>query len=279
MPTPDEIREQLGELLTRIAETPREDIRDTAVLKELGIDSVAIVELAEGVGTTFGTYLPDEIVNEWRTVGDVVRTVQRNDSFLASLPPPQLHDDPERIGAFKQLAVIFALIGAGLGVFIGMAAAALLASGLDRGTLPPINVPRGPDPGASSTVDPSEDSDGFAPPASRGDSDGSPTPSPSPSASSAATGPAALTATPGLVATGERFRLSGRLPGAREGEQLIIEWREDGGVWAAFPVTATARPDGTFETQVYIASPGERQFRVRSSGSSNATPQAVVRIR
>lgn len=260
MPTPQEIREQLGELLTRIAETPREEVRDTAALKDLGIDSVAIVELAEGVGTTFGTQLPDEIVNEWRTVGDVVRSVQRNDSYLASLPPPQLQVDPERIGAFKQLAVIFALLGAGLGVMIGVAAAALIASGLDGGTLPPISAPRGPAPGASTA-------------------DGGEAPTAAPSASAPPTGSASLTATPAQVSAGERFRLSGQLPGASEGERLVIEWREDGGNWADFPVTATARPDGTFDTQVYIASPGERQFRVRSSGSSDATPEAVVSIR
>jgi len=62
-----------------------------------------------------------------------------------------------------------------------------------------------------------------------------------------------------------------------DGGSLFIEWREDDGTWAPFPVTATARPDGTFETRMYIGSPGEREFRVRNS-TGTATPTATVRI-
>jgi acyl carrier protein len=259
VPTPEEIRAKLADLLRQIADVPADAVRDTAALKDLGIDSVAINEFAEGITVAFDTRLSNETVNEWRTIGDVVRTVQRGDSFLASLPPPQL-DDPERVGAFKQLTVVLALIGAGVGVLIGVAAAALLASSiLGGGSLPPIDTSDEPTPFAS----PSETADPF------GDAD-RPTPSETPT-------DAALAATPELVDTGEDFQLSGRLPGAQDGEELIIEWREDGGTWAPFPVTATARPDGTFETRMYIGSPGEREFRVRNS-SGSATPTATVRI-
>lgn len=257
MPTPEEIRPELAELLGQIANTPADAVRDTAALKDLGIDSVGIVELAEGVAITFDLRLSDHTVNEWRTVGDVVRSVQRGESFLATLPPPQLND-PERVGAFKQLAVVFAVIGAGVGVVIGAAAAALLlSSGFDGGSLPPINAPTAPTPSSTAADDPFGDAD-------------RPKPSPTPTGAS-------LTLTPAQVSAGDDFRLSGRLPRAREGETLIIEWREDGGTWAPFPVTVTARPDGTFESRVYIASAGERQFRVRSD-SGAATPPATIRI-
>lgn len=267
MPTPDEIRQTLAELLGRIADVPGESVRDTAALKELGIDSVAMVELAAGVATSFNIRLDDESVNEWRTVGDVLRTVQRasaprpaddNAGFLASLPPPQL-TDPERISAFKQLAIVFALIGAGIGIVIGVGAAVVLASGIDGGSLPPISAPVIPTPIASDTSSPS--------PFGNDDSDEEPTP---PSAS--------LTATPGIVSSGERFRLSGRLPAARPGETLVVEWRDSGGTWATFPITVTARDDGSFESQVYIASPGEREFRVRSQAAGGSTPPTLVRI-
>jgi acyl carrier protein len=258
VPTPEEIRSKLTELLGQIANVPAEAVRDTATLKDLGIDSIAIVELAEGIATTFDRRLSNETVNEWRTVGDVVRSIQRGESYLATLPPPQLRD-PERAGAFKQLAVVFALLGAGIGVFIGAAGAALLiSSGLDGGSLPPINAPDEPTPGTSTaTTDPFGDAD-------------RPKPTPTPAGAS-------LTLTPDVVDAGEDFRLSGRLPSAGDGETLTVEWREDGGTWAPFPITVTARPDGTFESRVYIGSPGERQFRVRSN-SGSATPTAVVRI-
>jgi len=262
VPTPEEIRAKLTELLGQIAGAPADAVRDTAALKDLGIDSVAIVELAEGVATTFDLRLSHDTVNEWRTVGDVVRSVQRGESFLASLPPPQL-SDPERLGAFKQLAVVFAVVGAGVGVVIGVAAAALLiSSGLDGGSLP-IRTPDAHTPIASATATSDPVGNDYA----------SPTPSPT----SASGTDASLTLTPQLVQAGEEFQLSGRLPSAREGETLTVEWREDGGTWAPFPITVTARPDGTFESRVYISSPGERQMRVRSS-SGSATPPAVVRI-
>jgi acyl carrier protein len=258
MPTPEEIRPKLAELLDQIANAPAEAVRDTAALKDLGIDSVAIVELAEGVSTVFDVRLTNVTVNEWRTVGDVVRSVQRGDSFLAALPPPQL-SDPERVGAFKQLAVALALIGAGIGVFIGVAAAALLlSSGFDGGSLPPASGPTAPASSSPATADPFGDAD-------------RPKPSPTPT-------DAHLALTPDAVNAGDDFRLSGRLPSAREGETLIVEWREAaGGTWAAFPITVTARPDGSFESRVFVGSAGERQFRVRSS-SGSATPPATVRI-
>jgi acyl carrier protein len=258
VPTPEEIRAKLTDLLGQIADTPPEAVRDTAALKDLGIDSVAINELAEGIATAFDTRLSNDTVNEWRTIGDVVRSIQRGDSFLASLPPPQLND-PESVGAFKQLAVVFALVGAGIGVIIGVAAAAMLASSLLGGGSGP------------STITPDEPT-ALASPSATADPFGSEQPTPS-----ATPTDATLAVTPELVDTGEDFQLSGRLPGVQDGEELIIEWREDGGTWAPFPVTATARPDGTFETRMYIGSPGEREFRVRS-GSGSATPTATVRI-
>jgi acyl carrier protein len=285
VPTPDEIRLKLAELLGRIANVPSDSVRDTAGLKDLGIDSVATVELAEGVATGFGIRLDDESVNVWRTVGDVVRSVQRgsapvaatdndndNAGFLASLPPPQL-TDPEKIGAFKQLAVVFALIGAGLGVVIGVGAAALLASsGLGGSSLPPIGAPVGPTPVASQTPTPDGGSNRFTEPPFRGGDDEPPaSASPTPSG-------AALTATPGTVSTGERFSLAGRLPSAHVGDTLIVEWRESGGAWASFPISVTARDDGSFESQVYISSPGDREFRVRSEAGGGITPPATVHI-
>ena len=145
MSTPAEIREQLTDILGKVADVPSEAVRDTAILKDVGVDSIATVELAEGIGRTFDLRLADETVNEWRTVGDLVRTVQREEAAkahrLEPVAPPTMTDE-ERTGAFKQLAIFFALIGAGLGIVIGVGAAALLtSSGFDVGSLPPISTP------------------------------------------------------------------------------------------------------------------------------------------
>jgi acyl carrier protein len=260
--TAEEIRPKLTELLVRIADTPPEAIKDTAALKELGIDSVAIVELAEGIATTFDVRLSDQTVNEWLTVGDVIRSVRRGDSFLASLPPPELND-PEQVGAFKQLAIVGALVGAGIGVLIGVAFAALIiSSGFGGGSLPPITAP---------DDTPTPQATGSTPTDPFGDADREPTPT-----STAPTG-ASLTVDPDLVDAGEDFRLTGQLPGTEPGEQLIIEWREDGGAWEPFPVSANANPDGTFGTRIFLASQGEREFRVRTEDGT-ATPPVTVRI-
>lgn len=272
MSTPAEIREQLADILGKVADVPSESVRDTAILKDLGVDSVATVELAEGIGRAFDVRLSDETVNEWRTVGDLVRTVQREQAVQANRPdpvaPPTLTDE-ERTGAFKQLAVFFALIGAGLGVVIGVGAAALLASsGLDGGSLPPISTPVIPTPVGTATESPTDNSTGgdFTPPPFRGDDTATPTPS------------ASLTATPKDVAPGERFELSGALPESTGGERLQIEVSDDNGAWDDFPVTASAQPDGSFRTQIYISAAGDYRFRVRSQSSNATTPAVTVRI-
>jgi acyl carrier protein len=287
MPTPAEIREQLTDILGKVADVPTESVRDTAVLKDLGVDSVATVELAEGIGRTFDLRLSDETVNEWRTVGDLVRTVQREEAAQANraepVAPPTLTDE-ERTGAFKQLAIFFALIGAGLGIVVGIGAAALLtSSGLDAGSLPPISTPVIPTAlgtaSGSATATESSGSDSpdsrFTPPPFNGEEDD---PSPTPTPSDVRATSARLTATPTDVAPGERFDLEGALPDATPSESLTIEMRQTGSAWETFPVTAAANPDGTFKTQIYISSAGEYIFRVRSRGARTVTPPVTVRI-
>ena len=92
-------------------------MRDTASLKDLGVDSLAAVELAEGLERKFDVTPPDVDVAEWRTVGDLVRTVTRQqavkDSEPASLiPTPAELVDPEQHEAFRKLAMFFAILGA-----------------------------------------------------------------------------------------------------------------------------------------------------------------------
>lgn len=259
-----EIRNQLAEVLHSIAGVAPSDVRDTASLKDLGLDSLATVELAEGIERTFQVSPPEVDVAEWRTVGDVVRTVMRqqdvreapaNPSFI---PTPQTLVDPDQSKAFKQLAVLLAVVGAGVGIGIGVLFAALLSSGLGGGSMPekePVALP------SAATSLPAEQ------------------PEPSEPAPRRSTEPeASLKATPASVSAGQRFGLSGVLPDASPGEALEIQMRDGDAAWEKFPVTLSAGEGGSFKTELYTSRTGAHEFQVVSPGSKKATPSVTVTI-
>jgi acyl carrier protein len=257
--SPAEIRERLADVLHDIAGVSTSDVRDTASLKDLGVDSLASVELAEGLERTFRVTPPDVDIAEWRTVGDVVRTVTRQQAVqedLSLIPTPPELVDPEQTAAFKQLALFFAIIGAALGVGLGVVMAIMLTTiGFGGGSMPEVSKPHIP-----SHVAPNND---FGPSVHR---------------RTTAPAKADLKATPTQVAPGKRFTLAGRLPDAREGEALRIRMRDAGGVWEDFPVTVRARTGGTFSTELYTSRTGAHQFRVESTATRKGTPTVTVTI-
>jgi hypothetical protein len=61
------------------------------------------------------------------------------------------------------------------------------------------------------------------------------------------------------------------------GAQLQVQ-RKQGGAWAAFPVTTTTGPGGTFTTAVETGQVGTNVFRLTDLRSGRSTPPVTVRI-
>lgn len=259
MSSPADIRDELAEVLHDVADIAHADVRDTAALKDLGIDSLGRVELTDGLERRFSINAPEVDVAEWRTVGDIVRTVTRQQELREQeghnglIPTPLTITDPEQNIAYKQIAFMFAALGAVVGVGMGVLAAMMLAStGLGAGPMPhrePIKLPI--------PVTASEE--------------------PRPVPRHTAPPEAHLVASPVRVAPGERFTLSGHLATAVPGEVLQIQFRGDGGTWEDFPVTVTAAEGGRFRTELYTGRPGPQQFQVTSAAGGH-TPSVTVTI-
>ena len=237
-------------------------------LKDVGIDSLLTVELAEELGRRYDVYLSDETVDGLRTVQDAVRAVESHrgtampGGAVAGVAATSLDDtDPPVDGrALKSGAISTAMsmtvIGAVIGGVLGFGVmTAMSATGLDEAALPPLSASPTPEPTKSSTPPPTTE----AP-----QDDAVPRP--------------VLTTPKDRVAPGERFTLAGTFPGAGEGAQLQVQVKDGDTPWDDFPVTAPVRAGDTFETQVYTSRTGTRQFRMLLIGTDRATPEVTVTI-
>lgn len=237
-------------------------MRDTSSLKDLGVDSLAAVELAEGLERTFGVTPPDVDVAEWLTVGDVVRTVTRRQAIEETrenaglIPVPATIDDPDQTTAFKRVAVFVAVLAAAVGVGLGVVLAMMLTT---TGIGPRVGMPVREGPPIPVPV--TQERDTARPPSER---------TTEPKAE------ARLSASPDAVAPGQRFALEGQLPNATVGERLQIQMRSNGGAWEDFPVTVTANDGGAFKTELYTSRVGTHEFQVKSGRAQ--TPPAKVTI-
>ena len=280
MPEPDDVRDELADILVQLVGCAPDDVVDRAELKQLGVDSLAIVEMADELGRRFDIYLADETVNEMRTVADAVAAVVKHDgahpprsTTYDTAPPagppiddatptvataPSKVDPEERRNALRRLAYWFAGVGAAVGIVLGLGMAGLIgATGLGSTTLPPLTVPTTPAPTtatptatATATPDPEE------------------TTNPDPT----------LTIPDTQVKPGERFTLEGEFPGLGNGEKLQVQVKDPGESWDEFPVTTTTRRGGAYRTQIYTSRTGEREFRMAHLASDTTTPAVKVAI-
>ncbi|MGJ9411157.1 phosphopantetheine-binding protein [Aeromicrobium sp. CF4.19] len=267
MPTPADVRSDLTDILVAVVDCDPADVVDDARLADLGVDSLAVVELADELGRRHDRYLTDETVNALVTVGDAVRAVVDHDvsrrvaTTLHSPAPPE--DDRSRAGrtsAMSKIAVVFIVIGAVVGGVLGLGGAAIIAAtGIGGVELPPISAPA-PEPSPTPTED---------------DADAEPTPTPSPDDEPEEP---TFTIENTEPAPGERFGLNGRFPELDAGEVLQVQVREEGGDWEDFPVTATTLEDGRYQTQVYTSRTGERDFRMVHRASDTTTEDQSVTI-
>jgi acyl carrier protein len=79
--TTQEIVQNLAGLIEDIAEIPASTVTPEASLREdLGIDSLAMIEIVVAATETYGIDIPDDDLRQLRTVQDVVDYVQRTDA-------------------------------------------------------------------------------------------------------------------------------------------------------------------------------------------------------
>jgi acyl carrier protein len=281
VPQPDDVRDELADILVQLVGCAPEDVVDSADLKQLGVDSLGIVEVADELGRRFDIYISDEVVNAMCTVGDAVAAVVQHDgarpprsTTYDAAPPtgPPLDDaatevspapvaevDPdERRSALRRLAYWFAAVGAAVGIVLGLGMAGLIgATGIGNSTLPPLTLPTTPAP---TTATPT------------------PTPTATPDAEETTDPDPTLTIPNTQVKPGERFTLEGAFPGLDNGEQLQVQVKDPGEKWDEFPVTATTRRNGQYRTQIYTSRTGEREFRMAHLASDKTTPAVKVAI-
>jgi acyl carrier protein len=276
VPNSADVRAELTDILVQVVGCPPDDVVDQALLKDLGVDSLAMVEMADELGRRFDRYLSDDTVNGLRTVADAVAAVVRHDGSSSvrtttyhpapSTPPPSGqtppdgHLDPdERREALQRLGWRFAVIGVVVGVVLGLFGTVIVAAtGLRESTLPPLSVPTTPapttpTPTATATPTPSEEEE---------------TVDPDPT----------LTIADTEVGPGERFTLEGAFPSLGQGATLQVEVKDPGEEWDEFPVTTRTKAEGRYRTQIYTSRTGEREFRMAHTDSDLTTPSVSVRI-
>ena len=104
MPQPDDVRDELADILGQLVGCASEDVVDSAELKQLGVDSLGIVEMADELGRRFDIYISDDVVNAMCTVGDAVTAVVQHDG--ARPPRSSTYDaaPPERPPTYRLTA-------------------------------------------------------------------------------------------------------------------------------------------------------------------------------
>ena len=78
MSTRDEIRTGLAEILEEIADVQPDDVSDEKAFQDdLDVDSLSMVEVVVAAEERFGVKIPDDDVQNLRTVGDAVSYIEK----------------------------------------------------------------------------------------------------------------------------------------------------------------------------------------------------------
>ena len=78
MSTRDEIRTGLAEILEEIADVQPDDVADGKSFQDdLDVDSLSMVEVVVAAEERFGVKIPDDDVQNLRTVGDAVSYIEK----------------------------------------------------------------------------------------------------------------------------------------------------------------------------------------------------------
>lgn len=272
MPSPSSVHEQLTDILVRLVGCSADAVVPEAGLKELGTDSLTIVELADELGRRFDVYLSDDTVDSLVTVQDAIDAVVDHDgstpparsgrvptTLESPAPPVRDEEQVRRRRLAERLVIWFAVVGAVVGAILGFGGSALIeATGLGSVNLAPINNPTTapsttptttPEPEPTQTTEPNPDE-------------------PEPT----------IRASKSQVAPGERFVIEGTFPAVGAGAELQVQVKDEGSDWDDFPIETTTKGGGRFKTELYTSRSGDRQFRLLNKKTDEATPAVTVQI-
>src|SRR4051794_10583636 len=78
MPTTEEVRTDLAEIVNEVAGVPTDDVQlDKSFTDDLDVDSLSMVEIIYAAEEKFGVSIPDEEAKNLKTVGDAVAYIER----------------------------------------------------------------------------------------------------------------------------------------------------------------------------------------------------------
>lgn len=269
-----DVRNDLTDIIVAVVDCDPADVVDDAQLQDLGVDSLARVEVCDELGRRYRSYIDDETANSVVTVGDLVTAVQAAKGgpkkVTTTLHHPPVKDEPvktstddsDKRNAISKIAGLFIAIGAVLGAILGLGGAAFVAAtGIGGVDLPPISAPA-PEPSKSP----------------------SPSPKPTDSADDDTKKQEKKSSEPSFkvgskqVAPSQRFSISGRYPKLDAGEVLEVQMLEESGEWRPFPVTTITLEGGRYKTEIYTARVGDQKFRMLHRASNTATKPQTVRV-
>jgi acyl carrier protein len=79
VPSTEEIRAGLAEILNEVADVAAPDVTDEkSFTDDLDVDSLSMVEVAMAAEEKFGVKIPDDELPNLKTVGDAVRYIEMN---------------------------------------------------------------------------------------------------------------------------------------------------------------------------------------------------------
>lgn len=274
MPSSAAVHEQLTRIIVQVVGCEPQAVVPAARLnKDLGVDSLSIVEIVEALGQAFDIYIPDDTVNEMATVQDAINSVVQHDSgvkgpaatapfAVAALlssrrevrPLPTGEIERRKKAAWK-FAGWFAVVGVAIGAVLGLGGAALInATGMKD-----VSITARPTPSNTATT-------------------AKPTPTPSATESATAEPKPTLTTETTDISPGEKLRMSGAFPGLDKGATLQVQVKDAGGAWEDFPVTTKTSTGGKYATLIYTTRTGERQIRMLHKATDTATPAITITI-
>ena len=77
MPSTEEIRADLAEIVNEVAGVPANDVQlDKSFTDDLDVDSLSMVEVVVAAEEKFGVTIPDDDVKNLKTVGDAVAYIE-----------------------------------------------------------------------------------------------------------------------------------------------------------------------------------------------------------